>query len=96
MQQKLSRQQRRDQERRSQKFNSRSSFSKEELEKTNEISYSIGVGLSLKAVAEVLGIGEVRLERVRTKIKELEFEHFHQLKPFDPKPFTEGPYEKTK
>lgn len=79
----MNRAQRRQQERSKQKFDNRQTFTKAEVEAMNEEAYKYGVAFTLMAAKHVLQLGDVRINRIRTKIAEYEFEYFHNLKPFD-------------
>jgi len=79
---KMNRAQRRQMERSKKKYEQRQTFTKEEVEGMNEQAYKYGVAFALQAAKEVLNLGEVRLDRVRFKLKEFEFEYFQQLRPF--------------
>jgi hypothetical protein len=79
----MSRQQRRQQERSKKKYDKRQTFTKAEAEEMNEQAYKYGVAFALMAAKDVLSLGEVRLDRIRLRLKEYEFEYFQQLKPFD-------------
>lgn len=79
----MNRQQKRQQERSKKKFDKRQTFTKAETEAMNEQAYKYGVAFTLMAVKQVMGLGEVRLDRIRLKLKEYEFEYFQQLKPFE-------------
>ncbi|MGP9042125.1 hypothetical protein [Cytobacillus kochii] len=81
-QQKMNRAERRRKERNQKKFDQIQTFSKLEVESMNEQAYKHGVAFTLVAAREVLNLGEVRLDRIRKKIKEYEFEYFQQLRPF--------------
>ncbi|MED3571934.1 hypothetical protein [Cytobacillus praedii] len=78
----MNRAERRRQERNKKKFDQLQTFSKKEVESMNEQAYKYGVAFALVAAKEVLQLGEVRLDRIRKRITEFEFEYFHQLKPF--------------
>lgn len=77
----LTRQQRRQMERSGKKYERKTTFSKQEVEKANSAAYEYGKQLTLKAAKEVLGLGHARLERVEKRLAELEFETF--IKPFE-------------
>lgn len=79
---KLSRAERRRQERNKKKFDQIKTFTKAEVESMNEQAYKYGVAFALVAAKEVLQLGETRLDRIRKRITEFEFEYFTQLKPF--------------
>ncbi|XJZ25975.1 hypothetical protein ACF5W4_11235 [Bacillota bacterium Lsc_1132] len=85
-QQKLTRQQRRDRERSAKKFTQRQTFTKDEVEQMNQASYEHGTAFALYAAMKILGLGEVRLDRIRMEIKALEL-HYFQGMSLDPLPF---------
>ncbi|WP_332648841.1 hypothetical protein [Lysinibacillus sp. 54212] len=79
----MNRAERRRRERGARKYDQVQTFTKSEAEAMSEQSYRYGVAFALLAAKEVLQLGDVRLDRVRKKIIEYEFEHFQQLKPFN-------------
>lgn len=79
---KMSRQQRRQRDRDLRKYETKSTFTKGEIERANEVSYRYGMAFALQASKEVLGLGDTRLERIREKIAEYEARHFGQLEEF--------------
>jgi hypothetical protein len=83
---KISRQERREKERSAKKFTSRNTFSKQEVEAMNQHSYEHGTAFALWSAAKILGLGEVRLDRIRMEIKALELQHFYGAT-LDPLPF---------
>jgi hypothetical protein len=89
---KLSRAERRRAERSRKKFDQLQTFSKKQVEDMNAQAYKYGVAMALLAAKNVLQLGETRLDRVRMKIKEYEFEYFEQFKPFTPEMETIGEF----
>lgn len=79
MTEKLSRQQRRAIERERKKTRERQSFHRGEVQQVSLLSYKDGRILALRAAKEVLGLGPVRLERVKERLEELENENFNEL-----------------
>lgn len=82
----LNRQQKRAQERRAAKYDSRQSFTRKEVEHMTVTSFQAGTAMALYAAGKVLGLGEVRLDRVRAEIQTLEFQYF-QERSREPLPF---------
>ena len=73
---KLSRQERRQRERTSKKYEQRQTFTKKEVEEMNALSYQHGVAFGLYGAKVALGIGEVRLDRIRKEVLKLEATYF--------------------
>jgi hypothetical protein len=72
----MSRQQRRQLERQVKKMENRRGFTLQEVENMNAQAYELGKETSLEAAAQVLGLGEVRLDRVKKHLAKLEAERF--------------------
>jgi hypothetical protein len=85
---KLSRQQKRQRDRLAKKYDSRTSFTKDEVEKANASAYEYGKKIALQAAASVLGLGEKRLQRVNEEVSRLEYKTF--VKPFEEGETTAG------
>lgn len=83
---KLSRQQRRERDRAAQKYENKKTFTKAEVVAMNQASYEHGTAFALYAASKVLGLGEVRLDRIRLELKALEM-HYFQGMSLDPLPF---------
>ncbi|WP_433958567.1 hypothetical protein [Cytobacillus horneckiae] len=81
----MNRAERRRIDRNKKKFEQIKTFTKDELEFVSENAYKYGMAITLMAAKEVLNLGEVRLDRVRMKMKEYEIEYFQGLKPFEKK-----------
>lgn len=82
----LSRQQRRERERNAKRYDSRQTFTKKEVEDMNAHAFKLGTGMALYAAKKVLGLGDVRLDRVRKEILLLE-DQFIMGESLDPLPF---------
>lgn len=80
---KLTRAERRRIERNRKKYDKMQTFTRQEVEAMNEHAYKYGVAFALIAAKETLSLGEVRLDRIRKRVTELEMEYFQNLKPFD-------------
>lgn len=65
-------------------------FTQAEMETTSQVSYDHGKAFALYAAQQVLGLGDVRLDRVKKEIAELEVGYFAQL---DPSPLPFDPYD---
>jgi hypothetical protein len=79
----MNRQQKRERERRSKKYEGRNTFSKKEVEEMNALSYNYGVRFVFQAIKGVYGWGDVRLDRLRDKLADLEQKHFTDFEPID-------------
>lgn len=82
----LSRQQRRERQRAAKRYDQKTSFAKQEMEAASEVSYQYGKAFALYAAQQVLGLGDVRLDRVRLEIEALELQFFQKMS-LDPLPF---------
>lgn len=67
---------RRRQERKDQEFNSRKTFTKQEVEKMNIAAYDLGVSHALTAAHRKLGIGKIRQKRMIDHLEVLQVEQF--------------------
>ena len=72
----MNRQERRQRVRSSQKYDKRQTFTKKEVEDLNAASYQHGLAFALFAAAKALNLGEVRLDRIRKEIQQLEAVYF--------------------
>lgn len=67
---------RRRQERKSQEFTARKTFTKQEVEKMNIAAYDLGVSHALTAAHKRLGIGKIRQKRMIDYLEVLQLEQF--------------------
>lgn len=79
----MNRQERRNRERQSKKYEKRQTFTKKEVEEMNALSYQHGVAFALYGASKALNLGEVRLDRIRKEILQLEAIYFdsHSIEP---------------
>lgn len=70
----MNRAERRRQERRSKEYDSRKTFTKNEVETMNNAAYEHGLVFALRAAARIDGIGEKRLAQIKQEILAIEFE----------------------
>jgi hypothetical protein len=68
----MNRAQRRQRERSAQNYDNRKTFTKQELEDMNTHAFKIGTAMALYAAQQTMGLGEVRMDRMRKAILELE------------------------
>lgn len=78
---KLTRQQRRQWKRKSEKFGAKKTFTRQELTESNAAAYEFGKQIALMSAAKALKLGPVRLERIVDEIEGLE--HDKLVKPLD-------------
>lgn len=76
----LTRQERRKMERNAKKYDQRTSFTRDELERANEAAYAYGKQIALEAIKRTAGIGPKRLAAIEGTIAELEHSTF--IRPF--------------
>lgn len=67
-------------------------FTKEQLEALNERAYIYGIAFVFKALNEVYGWGDTRIDRLREKVAAYEKHYFKDMNQFevDPKAFIQG------
>ena len=82
----MNRQERRQRERSSKKYDKRQTFTKKEVEDLNAASYQHGLAFGLYAASRALNLGEVRLDRIRKEIQRLEATYF-AIDTLEPLPF---------
>ena len=78
---KMTRQQRRQWQRKSQKFEAKNNFTRQELSESNAAAYEFGKQIALMSAAKALKLGPVRIERIVDMIGQLEHEKL--VKPLD-------------
>lgn len=72
----LNRQQRRQRQRRSKKFDKKGTFTKQEVDQMNKQAYILGQRFALEGARVALGLGEKRIDRIRQEIHKLEAAKF--------------------